>query len=181
MKATPKACDAPDCDRPARTRNYAWCTLHDRRVRVYGSVDLPPERVRHKNEGHMCAATDCPEPAKSKGYCGLHWERIRRHGSPDVVIPAVARQVVYFVLASNSRKVKIGLTANPELRLATMQTGCPEPLELLGVVAGGRRLETRLHRELADDCSHGEWFHCTENVMSRVAHLLGGVPVGRTA
>lgn len=181
MKATPKTCDAPTCDRPARSRNYAWCTLHDRRVRLYGSVDLPPGHVRHKNEGHLCAATNCPESAKSKGYCGLHAERVRRHGSPDIAMPAIARQVVYFVLASQSRKVKIGLTANPDRRLAGLQTGSAEPLELLGVVAGGRRLETRLHRELVADRSHGEWFHCTETVMSRVAHLLGDVPAERTA
>lgn len=81
MKATPKTCDAPDCDRPARSPGSAWCDLHYRRMRTHGTLDRPT----HDNRGKTCAADDCTTPAKTKGYCGKHWERIRAHGAPNVV------------------------------------------------------------------------------------------------
>lgn len=30
-----------------------------------------------------CSVTDCHEPHRARGYCDMHWQRWRRHGSPD--------------------------------------------------------------------------------------------------
>lgn len=53
---------------------------------------------------------------------------------------------------------KVGMSTDVRKRLATLQTGSPEPLRVYWAVPGGRALETRLHRTLAPWRKHGEWF-----------------------
>ena len=38
----------------------------------------------------LCAATDCVRPAIARGYCAKHWQRWRRHGDPNTVLPPSA-------------------------------------------------------------------------------------------
>lgn len=76
-----KVCDIADCERLARSRGSAYCALHYGRLRRTGD---PLTTAFANNIGLTCGAADCERPAKSKGYCGKHWERIRKHGSPEV-------------------------------------------------------------------------------------------------
>lgn len=65
--------------------------------------------------------------------------------------------VVYFIQADNGL-VKIGVSANLESRLATLQAMSPIPLTLCAWMHGGFSLEQTLHDRFADCHSHGEWF-----------------------
>ena len=44
--------------------------------------------------------------------------------------------VIYFISAGDGGPIKIGLTNDVEQRLASLQTGCPYKMVLLGAVAG---------------------------------------------
>lgn len=85
----------------------------------------------------------------------------------------MAEQFVYVIRAAESGRIKIGIAENPTKRLLEMQVGSPEYLELIGVAAGGRRLEIRLHAELHRDRVHGEWFEFSDHVALVVGNLLG--------
>lgn len=78
------------------------------------------------------------------------------------------RHWVYFVRSGGL--IKIGYTTNiPEERLRTLQTGCPDELELIGVIRGGRSTEAMIHTELAEFHYRGEWFAITEQaIRSRI-------------
>lgn len=82
-------------------------------------------------------------------------------------------QLVYFIQAAESGRVKIGIAANPVRRLAELQTGSPEPLRILGVIPGGARLESQLHARFADDRLHGEWFRPSLAVLDYLGVALG--------
>ncbi|MFF0166830.1 HNH endonuclease [Streptomyces prasinus] len=41
---------------------------------------------RRRDDGPRCNASDCSQPTYSNGYCAKHWNRIRRHGSPDITL-----------------------------------------------------------------------------------------------
>lgn len=60
----------------------------------------------------------------------------------------------------DDRPIKIGITdGSPLGRLGSMQTGCPYPLKLLGVLTNKLdEDEARIHLWLLDDLIHGEWF-----------------------
>ena len=66
---------------------------------------------------------------------------------------------VYFLLAPHSLCVKIGFTTHrPQHRVTSLQSGSPEPLMLLGSVAGEIWLERGLHKRFKDLHVRGEWF-----------------------
>lgn len=71
--------------------------------------------------------------------------------------------LVYFIQAQTGQ-IKIGIAANPELRLCSLQTGSPVTLTLLATCPGGRPLEAEYHRRFAASRLHGEWFLPTPDV-----------------
>lgn len=83
------------------------------------------------------------------------------------------RTYVYAVLAQESRRIKIGVTNDPNRRLASLQTGSPERLELIGAAPGDRFTEARLHAELQHDRLLGEWFASTDRVIRVCGDFLG--------
>lgn len=73
----------------------------------------------------------------------------------------------YFVVAHDVNMVKIGFSAySIGSRLDTLQTGSPVKLELVCVIEGPRSLEKDLHQRFAEDRSHLEWFHLTEQIQA---------------
>jgi hypothetical protein len=79
--------------------------------------------------------------------------------------------MIYFIHDTVNRTIKIGHAWNPRKRLSTLQISTPNKLELLGTIAGTKRIEQRVHalvwmhyaptlggihpRRL---CVQGEWF-----------------------
>ena len=75
---------------------------------------------------------------------------------------------VYFVGAVG-HWVKIGIAQHVPSRLSSLQTGCPLPLDLLGVIKkGGRTLEAKLHKRFAEQRTHGEWFLVCPDILEYI-------------
>lgn len=75
---------------------------------------------------------------------------------------------VYFLLARAVSRVKIGRTINIDRRFAEVRLISPIPLEMVGYVEGGAKMEARLHRQWAHLRHHGEWFTATPDLMSQL-------------
>lgn len=76
------------------------------------------------------------------------------------------------------RWVKIGIANDVARRLSDLQTGNPDPLELLAVGPGGRVVEQLLHVRYGDQHVRGEWF---ELEPGQLRHLVSAVSSGRLA
>lgn len=86
-----------------------------------------------------------------------------RHLPPD------EQGFVYFLQAEGTGLIKIGFSKNPGRRFRNARAFASEPLRLLGLHPGGRRLERKLHRAFRAECSHGEWFHPVPDLLAAVA------------
>jgi hypothetical protein len=73
---------------------------------------------------------------------------------------------VYFIRSGDA--VKIGMSKDVPGRLRTLRTMSPLPLELLGVIPGGRDEEAQLHRDWAPERLHGEWFKATPDLLGHI-------------
>ena len=71
-----------------------------------------------------------------------------------------------YVITSDIGLVKVGLSNNPQSRLATLQTGSGHPLKLAFAlpIPNGRaaQVEAFAHNMMADERRVGEWFATTE-------------------
>jgi hypothetical protein len=91
----------------------------------------------------------------------------------NIPLPSVAEkaemlpnesQIVYFLRAGDF--IKIGkATGSPKNRIASLQTGCPYPITLIGFIHGGISEEFALHRRFAADHAYGEWFHAKQSII----------------
>lgn len=79
---------------------------------------------------------------------------------------------VYFIQAVSGGPIKIGMSQNPERRLADLQVGSPVMLRIIGAAAGGQSREAALHRRLAKYRLHGEWFADAPEVLAAIAEVL---------
>lgn len=86
-------------------------------------------------------------------------------------------QFVYFIQADESGPIKIGFTADdPRRRLASLQTGNPAALRLLGAIKGTFADERRFHSDLAEWRLQGEWFQSHPTVLAMVQEALSSPP-----
>lgn len=81
---------------------------------------------------------------------------------------------VYFVHAKISKRIKIGWSADPDKRIGTFLTGCPEPLEYLGSIPGHISDERGWHDRFAADRAHREWFNATPELLAYIAEVTKG-------
>jgi DNA-binding XRE family transcriptional regulator len=72
---------------------------------------------------------------------------------------------VYFVQGGTTGLIKIGSAKDPQRRMANMQSGCAERLDLLGMIPeDGRMSEGRLQAELSSTRVRGEWFTMSDRL-----------------
>lgn len=79
--------------------------------------------------------------------------------------------MVYFFFSDETERVKIGIAADPWARLASLQTGCPEELGLLGFInapGSAQQLEREWHARFRQDRVRGEWFALTPELMDAI-------------
>jgi hypothetical protein len=81
---------------------------------------------------------------------------------------------VYVIHAVGTNRVKVGYSANPEKRLAKLQTASPFFLALIGAYEGTIELERAIHSHLEEQRQVGEWFEidptkCWEIVLAEAA------------
>jgi len=71
------------------------------------------------------------------------------------------RKYIYLVKAGNTSFYKIGISDNPQKRLAEIQTGCPHKLKLLsyGLSDDPHTLEKDFHKRYERYRAAGEWFN----------------------
>ena len=86
-------------------------------------------------------------------------------GAPDIVCQPRSKRLVYIVEGVSTRMVKIGSAINVAGRLANLQCGSPDKLNLLWSGSGGVNAETMAHREMASSRAHGEWFRPTTAIL----------------
>ena len=100
--------------------------------------------------------------------------RLRFPGKIEIAKP----RYVYFIQGESGGLIKIGIAADPLVRLYNMQSGCPVRLVILGCILGGRAEERKLHARFTDERRHFEWFEPTERLLSFINDLLrdAGVP-----
>lgn len=79
--------------------------------------------------------------------------------------------MIYFIRGTRSGMVKIGATDSLKRRLGELQTGSPEPLEVLALVEGGADQERMLHERFSDARALGEWFHPHNELLSFIEKL----------
>ena len=79
---------------------------------------------------------------------------------------------VYFMQAGQQGPIKIGVALDVRKRMASLVSGCPDPLILLGQIPGRRTLEQRLHKVLRCSRRHQEWFNLTEDTAFLVEDAL---------
>lgn len=70
--------------------------------------------------------------------------------------PLFASSYVYFARAGN--RVKIGSAKDVGKRMKQLQTGCPDKIQVVKLISGGRDVEASLHRQFARHRAVGEWF-----------------------
>lgn len=81
----------------------------------------------------------------------------------------IAEHVYFIQSGGQSGPLKIGVSANPLLRLRELQQGNPDRLEIIGTMPGNRRLE-RAYHELHDHIRiRGEWFAAEPELLESIA------------
>lgn len=83
-----------------------------------------------------------------------------------------APSFVYFIQRGARGDIKIGYSANPGRRLAALQTGCPEALQLIATLPGSTRTEHELHRRFASLHVNGEWFRPGAGIFLYIAEQI---------
>lgn len=82
-----------------------------------------------------------------------------------------APDVVYFLRAGPF--VKVGRTSgHPSTRIAQLQTGCPFPIELIGLIFGDSGREAKLHSQFSHLRACGEWFRAEPELLTCIDALL---------
>lgn len=78
--------------------------------------------------------------------------------TPDPNIPEDWQGQWIYLIASPANLVKVGISRDPDARLAGLQSGHHDGLWLLATVAGLQEDEGALHRLLRAHRVRGEWF-----------------------
>jgi hypothetical protein len=84
--------------------------------------------------------------------------------------------MIYIIKMIDTNFYKIGFTDSdsPDSRIASLQTGCPRKIELIGTVAGSERDEVWLQSQFTIYKSGGgqEWFNLPEEAVQNLMILL---------
>jgi hypothetical protein len=78
---------------------------------------------------------------------------------------------IYFIADRDSSRVKIGISNDPEKRLASLQTANGGKLEILFVVQGDAKLEQSYQNQFKHLRLSGEWFKFTHEIESFINEL----------
>lgn len=75
-------------------------------------------------------------------------------------------QIVYFARAGDTNRVKIGTTASIRKRIQSLQTGCPDQLDIIFTTPGDKNSEKNFHRMFKKSRISGEWFRYKPQIYS---------------
>lgn len=87
-------------------------------------------------------------------------------------VPFKVPSYVYFIQAGHGGPIKIGFSSTSvERRIIGNQVGCPQKIELLGVIEGDVSLEARFHKAFRSCALRGEWFNPHPHIMAFIAKI----------
>ena len=97
--------------------------------------------------------------------------RGKRRGPTE---PPINRPFLYFMVAMESGRVKIGIAHNPRMRVIKIQTGCPEEVRLCGWLhpPNAKAVEAELHAKFSAEWLRGEWFEWSDAINAYVTDHL---------
>ena len=72
---------------------------------------------------------------------------------------------IYFVLAKESNKIKIGISHDPLRRVRALKTGTWSDLEFLGCLPGVEEDEKNIHKQWQHLHVKGEWFELSQDML----------------
>lgn len=78
---------------------------------------------------------------------------------------------IYFIQGEFGGAIKVGFSKNPEERLKQLQTGYPDTLQRLLLVAGNEQDERNFHKEFEKFRLNGEWFKPDKFVLDKINEL----------
>jgi Meiotically up-regulated gene 113 len=82
---------------------------------------------------------------------------------------------IYFARVSSDGPIKIGVTKTAaRQRLASLQIGCPWPIEIIGEAEGDIWHEGILHKVLSEHRMSGEWFSPNAQVLETIHLVVSG-------
>jgi len=94
--------------------------------------------------------------------CEIHREKIEKycylHQRPEEESEEHKERMCYFIKSEDDTLLKIGKSRDIGARLASLQTGSPQKLVLIGMFPNNGNLEKKLHKRLRQYRTHGEWF-----------------------
>ena len=94
---------------------------------------------------------------------GASWTRLEpqhpKHGGSRV----------YFAQSTAGGPIKIGYSASPEARVASLECGSPFPLRVLKTIPGDAKVERSLHDRFAAHRLRGEWFAPHPDLLAFIA------------
>lgn len=76
---------------------------------------------------------------------------------------------VYFALADEVRRVKIGMSVSPRDRISTINADSPVAVRLVGTMPGTAENESALHRRFRHLHVKGEWFEYRDELADYIA------------
>lgn len=83
----------------------------------------------------------------------------------EILRSCTSSKLVYFIESEGLGLIKIGKTKNdPRQRLSNLNTGNPDKLNIIGVLAGDDDTEKELHERFKHIRHKNEWFHGTEEL-----------------
>ena len=81
--------------------------------------------------------------------------------------------MIYFIQVENNGPIKIGPAVDPEKRLNNLQIGNHKKLNLIAVIPGKSRLESKIHRDLKEFRRDGvKWPHCRCQNNGKISKII---------
>lgn len=179
MKPVPAIVEPGDLDaiRQRLIARFAGETAAQRRLRVGEALSdvrrMWPERgPKAKGWGAFLRSIGISEDSALR-YIAAFREDWLCASSPVCSTDRVPRGPrVYFVQALDGGPIKIGTSNDVNKRVASLQTGSPMPLRLVGSLPGGRALEKEIHARLCAHRLRGEWFAESPEVIAAIKEVL---------
>lgn len=176
---------------------FMWHDLHVMNMNDMSGSDDAPVGLRELNrtDYDVCDAAlrlvasqiDGNPSELSKSKLGLmsainEWNSVRNPrqlvdtdaATIDCIQAAEKQSSVYFI--HNGEAIKIGVSTNPQKRLASLQTSYHKPLTMLAVINGGRDVESKLHTKFDKFRLSGEWFEDHKTIRKYI-DLVAPYPV----
>lgn len=139
--------------------------------------------VEYKNKGKLCSLEGCARTAHLKGYCRTHYDRLRRHGDPNICLTTEKFAALNLANeASLSRKEECVLWPyrRDKYGYAVLRVGDKKTLAQIYICEKAHGPKPSQLHEAAHSCGNGHqgcvngnhlrWATRSQNQMDRVNH-----------